>query len=71
MMNINNDMKRTRVRAGMTLKGLLCAALFTIHCSLFTIHCSLFTSCTREDDLSTVMEEYNPENAYGDYDEAH
>ena len=31
MMNINNDMKRTRVKTGMTLKGLLCAALFTIH----------------------------------------
>ena len=67
MMNINNDMKRTRVKTGMTLKGLLCAAFLISHFS-FLIS---FTSCTREDDLSTVMEEYNPENAYGDYDEAH
>ena len=48
-------------------KGLLCAALFTFHCSLFTS----LTSCTRDDDLETVVEEYNPENAYGTYSESH
>ena len=31
MMNINNDMKRTRVKTGMNLKGLLCAAFLISH----------------------------------------
>lgn len=31
----------------------------------------LFTSCTRENDIVTAIEEYDPENAYGTYDEAH
>ena len=37
--------------------------------SLFTFF--LFTSCTREDDLLTAVEEYDPTEAYGDYSEAH
>lgn len=32
---------------------------------------SLFTSCTREDDIQTIVEEYDPENIYGSYDETH
>ena len=48
-------------------KGLLYAALFTIHFSLFTS----LTSCTRDDDLEAVVEEYDPENAYGTYSESH
>ena len=36
-----------------------------------TLQLSLFTACTREDDLQTIIEEYNPAEAYGDYDEAH
>ena len=42
-----------------------------LYFSLFVLGGSLFTSCSREDDLQTVMEEYDPENAYGDYTEAH
>ena len=37
---------------------LLCAALFTIHCSLFTILCSLFTSCSTEDDKIVVQTQH-------------
>ena len=44
----------------------MCAAFFTLHSSLFT-----FTSCSREDDLQKAIEEYDPENAYGDYTEAY
>ena len=36
-----------------------------------TLQLSLFTACTREDDLQTIIEEYDPAEAYGDYDEAH
>ena len=60
----NDDIRRTRVKTGITVKWLLCAAFFTLHSSLFT-------SCSREDDLQKVMEEYNPEDAYGDYTEAY
>ena len=43
-----------------------------IHLSLITVLFSLlFISCTREDDLLTAIEEYDPENIYGDYDAAH
>ena len=49
---------------------LLCAAFFTLHFSLFT-SIALFTSCTRDDDLEAVVEEYDPENAYGTYSESH
>ena len=42
-----------------------------LYFSLFVLGGSLFTSCSREDDLQMVMEEYDPENAYGDYTEAH
>ena len=41
---------------------LVCLLLFTSH---------LFTSCSREDNLQTVIEEFDPANAYGTYDEAH
>jgi len=36
-----------------------------------SLQASLFTACTREDDLQTVIQEYDPANAYGTYDEAH
>jgi hypothetical protein len=39
--------------------------------ALFILQSPLYTSCTREDDIETVMEKYDPENAYGTYDEAH
>ena len=42
-----------------------------LYFSLFTLSASLVTSCTREDDLMTAVEEYNPEEAYGTYDESH
>ena len=58
-----NDIRRTNVKAGTTVM-LLGAALFLLQSSLFT-------SCSREDDLATAIEEYDPANAYGDYDEAH
>ena len=31
----------------------------------------LLTSCTREDDLQTAIEEYDPANVYGDYNESY
>ena len=55
------------MKVGMMMRGMLCAALFTFHFSLFTS----LTSCTREDDLEAVVEEYDPENAYGTYSESH
>ena len=42
-----------------------------LYFSLFTLSASMVTSCTREDDLMTAVEEYNPEEAYGTYDESH
>ncbi len=42
-----------------------------LYFSLFTLSASLVTSCTREDDLMTAVEEYNPEEAYGTYNESH
>ena len=42
-----------------------------LYFSLFTLSASLVTSCAREDDLMTAVEEYNPEEAYGTYDESH
>ena len=41
---------------------LLCAAIFIIYASCFI-------SCNREDDLLTVIEVYDPANAYGSYGE--
>ena len=38
-----------------------------LHSSLFT----LLTSCSREDDLVTAIEQYDPANAWGDYNEAY
>ena len=46
------------------VKWMLCAAFFTLHSSLFT-------SCTRDDDLQTAVEEYDPEDAYGTYNESY
>ena len=43
--------------------------LFYILYFIFSV--ALFTACTREDDLQTIMEEYDPENAYGDYSETY
>lgn len=63
-MNTNNNIRRrTGAKAGLSVNVLLAA--------LFILQSPLFTSCTREDDIETVMEEYDPENAYGTYDEAH
>ena len=42
-----------------------------LYFSLFVLGASMVTSCSREDDLQTVMEEYDPTDAYGDYTEAH
>ena len=47
-------------------KWMLCAAFFILHSSSF-----IFTSCTREDDLLTAVEEYDPANAYGTYSESY
>ena len=60
-MNTNKEMRRTSVTIGMSANVLLAA--------LFILQSSLFTSCSREDDLQTVLEEYDPANAYGDYTE--
>ena len=63
-MNKNNNIRRrTGAKTGLSVNVLLSA--------LFILQSPLFTSCTREDDIETVMEEYDPENAYGTYDEAH
>ena len=62
-MSKHNDIRRTNAVIGMPVK-LLCAAAFILQSSLFT-------SCSREDDLITAVEEYDPANAYGDYDETH
>ena len=42
-----------------------------LYFSLFVLGASMVTSCSREDDLQTVMEEYDPTSAYGDYTEAY
>ena len=55
------------MKVGMMMRGMLCAALFTFHFSLFTS----LTSCTRDDDLEAVVEEYDPEDTYGTYSESH
>ena len=63
-MNKNNNIRRrTGAKAGLSVNVLLAA--------LFILQSPLYTSCTREDDIETVMEKYDPENAYGTYDEAH
>lgn len=63
-MNKNNNIRRrTGAKTGLSVNVLLAA--------LFILQSPLFTSCTHEDDIETVMEEYDPENAYGTYDEAH
>lgn len=63
-MNTNNNIRRrTGAKAGLSVNVLLAA--------LFILQSPLYTSCTREDDIETVMEDYDPENAYGTYDEAH
>ncbi len=63
-MNKNNNIRRrTGAKTGLSVNVLLAA--------LFILQSPLYTSCTREDDIETVMEKYDPENAYGTYDEAH
>ena len=42
-----------------------------LYFSLFVLGASVVTSCTREDDLQTALEDYNPEDAYGTYNESH
>ena len=44
-------------------------SLFYILYFIFSV--ALLSSCTREDDLMTAVEEYDPTEAYGDYSEAH
>ena len=44
-------------------------SLFYILYFIFSV--ALLSSCTREDDLMTTVEEYDPTEAYGDYSEAH
>ena len=34
-------------------KGLLCAALYILHCTLFIVHCTLFTACSDNDSFTT------------------
>lgn len=67
MMNMNKDIKRVMVNTGKLEQLLLTAAFLVSHFS-FLIS---MTSCTREDDIQTVIEEYDPTDAYGTYDEAH
>ena len=64
--NINAREERMMRRM---VKWLSCAAFFTLHASFFT----LLTSCSSEDDIltSTEIVEYDPEDAYGTYDESH
>ena len=44
-------------------------SLFYILYFIFSV--ALLSSCTREDDLMTAVEEYDPTEAYGDYSEAY
>ena len=60
MMNMNKDIKWVKVNTG-KLVQLLFAAAFLIS----------WPSCTREDDIQTIVEEYDPTDVYGTYDEAH
>lgn len=64
-----NKIKMKDGRLKRVVKWLSCAALFTLHASFFT----LLTSCSSEDDIltSTEIVEYDPEDAYGTYDESH
>lgn len=64
-----NKIKKKDGRLKRVVKWLSCAALFTLHASFFT----LLTSCSSEDDIltSTEIVEYDPEDAYGTYDESH
>ena len=64
-----NQIKMKDGRLKRVVKWLSCAALFTLHASFFT----LLTSCSSEDDIltSTEIVEYDPEDAYGTYDESH
>ena len=67
---IMNTINMKEGRLKQVKRVLLCAAFFTLHFSLFT-SIALFTSCTRDDDLEAVVEEYDPENAYGTYSESY
>ena len=42
-----------------------------LYFSLLILSTLLVTSCSREDDLQQVMEEYDAANAYGDYSESY
>ena len=42
-----------------------------LYFSLFVLGASLFTACSREDDLTTAVEDYDPTNANGDYSESY
>ena len=64
---MNNDIRRASRNQGKLMKGLLAAAFLIPHFS-FLIS---FTSCTREDDIQTIVDKYDPTDIYGSYDEAH
>ena len=64
---MNKDIRRVKVNTGKLVQSLIAAAFLISH---FSFLISL-TSCTREDDIQTVIEEYDPTDAYGTYDEAH
>ena len=42
-----------------------------LYFSLFVLGATLFTACSREDDLMTAVEDYDPTNANGDYSESY
>ena len=42
-----------------------------LYFSLFVLGATLFTACSREDDLTTAVEDYDPTNANGDYSESY
>ena len=56
-MRVSKKLEKLTLRSKLSTI-LLCAALFTIHCSLFTILCSLFTSCSTEDDKIVVQTQH-------------
>ena len=47
------------------------AALFTVHCALFIGVAAFMASCSREDDFLTEIEEYDPDDSYGTYNESY
>ena len=63
----NSDIRETNAKTGTMGKWLLFTAFLISHFS-FLIS---FSSCTREEDQQTAIEEYDPENAYGTHSESY